>query len=623
MSSLHAALTGLGLVTVLGVTAARAWTTVSTKGPRRRIERTYLICHLGTVLALLLYAMTTSWGPSSLQTDHIQGALDVLYPVLLVASLVPVLMIEIALGVSQRMGFDIGPEERPESSVDIFRTRDVAWSGLTLAFALSLLMVTCQVAKERNIQKDVSYFKTSAAGESTQNIVRASPDTIHAYMFFPDTNEVTDSVRNYFESLASSAGKLEVSVHNRMDDIALASKFKVSKDGVVVLARGTGDKEKSQTVEVPEQELKEPEKMRRSTTLRTFDSKVNSALMKLARDKRKAYLMTGHGEMNDPESMPPELKGRVPVRPTTKMKQRLAELNYEIKDLGLIDLVSDIPDDATVVVLLAPTIPLQEAEWAALDRYLTRGGRIMIALDPKGDESLGALSGRLGLKMVPGDLTDDAAYYPTRNAASDRRNAITSQFSAHASTTSLSRTVGKGILLLDAGALEDVPFTGKDQPKKTITLRSQETSWMDLDNNFQFDKDTEKRQRWNIGAAVEGPKLADGKDGFRVLVYSDADLFADLRVQNELGQTAAIIVSGPLLDDSIRWLGGEEVFAGDIVSEEDTAVQHTKNETAVWFFLTVIGVPFVVLGIGLWFTLYVRRRRVILKKPPTAAKVTP
>src|SRR5690606_39850769 len=143
------------------------------------------------------------------------------------------------------------------------------------------------------------------------------------------------------------------------------------------------------------------------------------------------------------------------------------------------------------------------------------------------------------------------------------------------------------------------PITAKgEQPKKTITLRSMETSCVDLDNNFSFDAATEKRQRWNIGAAIEGPRMkgADGKmkDGYRVLAFADADLFADALVSS-MGRVAAVIVSGPLLDDSVKWLGGEEVFAGEVVSEDDKPIKHTKSEDAVWFTLMIVGAPLLVL----------------------------
>jgi hypothetical protein len=265
-------------------------------------------------------------------------------------------------------------------------------------------------------------------------------------------------------------------------------------------------------------------------------------------------------------------------------------------------------------VMLAPSVPLQPAEWAALSRYLDKGGRLMIAMDPKADPSLGELEGKLGVKYNPAPLTDDQAYLPQRGMPSDRRFAITTQFSAHASTTALSRSVDKGLVVIESGALEDAPITAKgEQPKKTVTIRSMDSSWLDMNNNFSFDSDAgEKRQKWNLAYAVEGPKLKDAagkdKDGYRVLLFADADLFADVLVSNSMGRAAVVMVSGPLTDDAVKWLGGEEYAVGEVVSEDDKPIKHTKSQDAVWFGLTIVGAPMLVVALGLVGT-RVRRRR--------------
>ncbi len=625
-SGLRGMFTMVGIVLVLGVTAVRAWTMFGAQGNRKKVERVLLFCHIATCVALILYALTTNWGLGKLAlgesaTTRFSGAATVLFAVLLVASVVPVLMIELSLGTSMRENFDLGGAGGEEVAVELYRVREIGWSGLSIGLALSFLMVTCSVANQRNVQKDVSYFKTSAPGESTQKIAASSAEPIKVLLFFPEVNDVKEQVKRYFEALSSaSGGKIVVEEHDRFLAADLAAKYKVTKDGTIVLVRGKDDSEKSQTMDVDT----DIEKARKGAgKLRNLDREVNTLLMKLVREKRKAYVMTGHGEMNDPDSVPPDLKGRIPERRTTVFKKRLGELNYEVKDLGLIDLATNVPDDATVVIMLAPTLALQQAEWEALDRYLAKGGRLMVALDPKSEPSLGMLEGRLGVRYNPADLTDDKAFLPQRGTAADRRFAITTQFSAHASTTSLSRSVDKGLILIDSGALEEIPYTVTPAPTKTITIRSMESSFLDLNNNFAFDQLAgEKRQRWNIGAAIEGPKVkgADGKDkdGFRALVFADADLFADVLFSNAMGRAAVVLVSGPLLEDSIKWLGGDENFVGDVVSEDDKPIKHTKEQDAKWFTLTIVAGPAIVLTLGLVGT-WARRRRHSKKK----SEVTP
>ena len=381
-------------------------------------------------------------------------------------------------------------------------------------------MVTCQVAKERNVQRDVSYFKTSSPGESTQAHRRARrSDPIKVLLFFPRANEVKEQVRDYFDALASASGHMQIEEHDRFVDAELAGKYKVTKDGVIVLVQGTGDKEKSQTIEVDT----DIEKARKGASkLRNFDREVNSQLMKLVREKRKAYVMTGHGEITDPDSVPPELKGRVPERRTTVFKKRLGDLNYEVKDLGLIDLAKDVPDDATIVIMLAPTVPLQPAEWAALVALPRQGRPPDDRARSEGGSEPRRARGQARRQVQPGA----ADRRPGVPAAARQRRRIAGSRSRRSSRRTRRRRrcrarSTRASSLIDSGALEDAPFTAKgEQPKKTMTIRSMESSFLDLNDNFSFDAATEKRQKWNIGAAIEGPKLkdADGKDkdGFRV-----------------------------------------------------------------------------------------------------------
>jgi len=54
----------------------------------------------------------------------------------------------------------------------------------------------------------------------------------------------------------------------------------------------------------------------------------------------------------------------------------------------------------------------------------------------------------------------------------------------------------------------------------------------------------------------------------------------------------------------MRWLVGEESFTGQVNSEEDVRIEHTKQQDLAWFYSTIFGIPAVVLGVGL----FARRR---------------
>ncbi|HEY1555714.1 MAG TPA: DUF4350 domain-containing protein [Kofleriaceae bacterium] len=620
-------LTWIGVILVLAVTALRVWTTLATHGMRRKVERTLLLSHIGVLVALFLYVLTTKTGIGWMSLDakgaaKAETVLTVLYAIILFASLVPMFMIEMSLGVALRDHIDLGSSN--DEGLEYMRVREIGWSGLAVALAAAFLMVTCNVASERNVQRDVSYFKTASPGESSIGIVASSSEPIKVMLWFPDPNEVGDQVKDYFDALAAATGKVIVEEHDRYVEEKLANKYKVTKDGMIVLVRGNDKDEKTESLEIDT----DLEKARRATgnnaKLRNLDREVNKLLRQIITDKRKAYLTTGHGELTDPESLPPELKGRIPEQRTTVFRKRLGELGYDVKDLPPIDLMKDVPADAAVVICIGPTGGLQPAEWSALDRYLEKGGRLLLAMDPHGEATFGALEGRLGVQFDAAPLTDDQNFLTQRGTIADRRSPASTQFSAHASTTSLSRS-SRGLVLIGAGALEDAPFRVKGEaPKRTYTINSMDTSWLDTTPNFQFDAGTEKRQKWHIAAAIEGPKLGkekvkgkDGKEtekdkeGFRALVFADAALFGDAYVQDS-GMVRPKMISelfgGQLAGDSVDWLAGKEIFTGDVQSQEDKAIQHTKGQDAVWFTLTMVGAPLLVLALGLGGT-FLRRRR--------------
>jgi hypothetical protein len=633
--------TGLGALLVVGTTGLRAYAMLASHDARRRVERTLLICHLGSLSALLLYALTTPTGMKLIgqgaltgkSLEHFSGAMSVLWLVVLACSIIPLFMIEGSLGTARRDRFDLARSKDAElEGVEYLRVREIGWSGLTVALAFGLAMVTCRVGEERNVSKDVSYFKTSAPGASTVNIAKSLSEPLKVLLFFPSVNEVKDEVQTYFANLAAASGKVQIEEYDRYVSAELAAKYKVNKDGVIVMIRG----EKNETLEV-DTNFASARKNRRSTgTLRNLDREVNTRLLKLVRDRRKAYLTVGHGEINDPNSLDPALKAKVRARQTQVFRKRLSDLGYDTKNLGLIDLAREVPDDATLVIVLGPAQPLQPAETAALNRYLVKGGRLLYALDPQGEATLGTLEGRLGLRFDRGSITDDRSFMPQRGNLADRRFAITTQFSSHASTTALSRTIEGGLPLVDSGALLDAPFVaetgaaGKEPPRKTFVIRSMETAWLDRNDNFTFDDKAatpdkvEKRERYNVAAAIEGPKVKgkDGNeaDGFRSLVYADVDLFADAIVDAGFGQRALVMIGGPLLEDAVRWLGGEEVFSGEVVTEDDKPIKHTKSQDNVWFMLIIVGLPLGVLTFGLLGTLVRRRRK---KAPSVAAEVKP
>jgi hypothetical protein len=98
---------------------------------------------------------------------------------------------------------------------------------------------------------------------------------------------------------------------------------------------------------------------------------------------------------------------------------------------------------------------------------------------------------------------------------------------------------------------------------------------------------------------VAGEPAKDGKPNeLRAFVLSDADAVTDAALGHEPNIVLAL--------DALRWLGGEESFAGAVTTAEDVRIEHTKKEDLIWFYTTIFGVPIMVAAAGL---VIIRRTR--------------
>jgi hypothetical protein len=172
---------------------------------------------------------------------------------------------------------------------------------------------------------------------------------------------------------------------------------------------------------------------------------------------------------------------------------------------------------------------------------------------------------------------------------------------------------GVATVFYQAGHLGKRDGGGGGQPRVSFIVKSMPGTWNDRNGNLQIDREEEARMTYNLGAAVtipvepapEPPDAGPAKAAAaapreaRAVVLADADVFSDRVFGNDGNRLLA--------GDSLLWLMGEEGGAGLTQSEEDEPIEHTRGQDALWFWSTVVLVPALVLGFGIFYT--ARRRR--------------
>ncbi len=584
------ALAGAGLLAALvGRLVRRARVPAAARG----VEALLALFTAVGLLAVLLYLAQADFvmdrlrpvlGSAQAATRY-TGALTVLYSTLWICATLPLLLVEISYG-----PMDLGRTVEPA------RVRRSAASGLILALTGCILFLLNYLGSEFDRKVDLSYFKTTRPSESSAKMVGNLTAPLEAVLFFPGANEVQEQVEGYFQELRRASAQLTVRVVDHVLEPALAKELSVSDNGTVVLRR----EKQNEKIQVG------TDLERAKRTLKKLDSEFQRAFAKLLRARKIAYFTVGHEERDE------RTRDGVPGSSIRDLRNMLRQMNYELKDLGLGQGLGDeVPADATLVVVAGPRKALLEPEAAALTAYLRKGGRALIFLDPEAGLDHADLLRPLGLAFNPHLLANDRNYVRVTYTPADRHFLYSTRFSTHPSVSTLTRNASQlATVMLGVGSLKEVPPTGEGKPQVQFTIHSMPSTFNDDNANRAFDADTEKRMEYEVAAAVtlklagaqgKAPAAAKGQaeaPELRAVVVADSDLISD-KVFRNAGNGYAVL-------DAIKWLGDEEETMGETTSEEDIRLVHTREKDQVWFYLTIFGVPALVLAGGLFYT---RRRR--------------
>jgi hypothetical protein len=595
-------LTFLGAALLVGSFGQRVWAVMTASPDRRGAAAWFAVLSAIGILALLTYALTTEWGRELLGVEHPKpGKPDtfgdvtaVAWVALFVVSFIPSVLGEIAR-------LTMTHAERFESR----RVISAVVAGIAVSSALVYGALFTYAGSKVDWSADFSYFRVARPSESTKRMVERLDERLEVQVFFSPHSELRPKVMGYFEELRSMSDRLDISVHDREAEPDVAKEAKVNKGGVVVLKSG----EKREILDIGEDEAKAAPKLKK------LDGEFQKTLMKVVRSRRTVYLTVGHGELNESTDVSTGRSAKL-------LKDFLTAENYTAKDLGISQgLANAVPDDADMVLVLGPTQRFSDSEVESLRRFAIGGGRLLLALDPDSLVDHGPLAAIVGIGWKQALVVNDDVLVRVSNKQTDKKNLVVKRFSSHAAVSTLSKAGTQfPVILLGSAPLDKLDDADKEL-KIDLAGKSVPASYLDLNGNWAFDKDTEKRDTFNVIAVVsraavpaEGAEkdkkdeAAPDEGEMRAYVVGDADAFNDI----VLGQIRG---NQYMIGDAIRWLGGEESFSGEISSEEDVAIVHTKEQDQLWFYSTVILIPSLVGGIGFLVSRRTRKK----KAPPRAA----
>lgn len=244
--------------------------------------------------------------------------------------------------------------------------------GAMVALVFLLVVIANYIAVKRNKTWDFSQTRSNTLSEQSIKIVKDLKNELKISFFYKDGTQGVDENRKAFRDLIkkyqdqSNLVKLEFFEVNQNPQ--KAEDYGVTKgSGLAFVEYGS---KKNRIEKVDEQEL-------------------TQAIIKVTREKMKnIYFVTGHGEADIEDSK--EASG------LNAFKLLIENNSFSVKTLNLVS-QPQIPDDADAVLIIRPMRSFAAYETDEIEKYLKKGGNLLLALEPNKTVGLEKVLAKLGI----------------------------------------------------------------------------------------------------------------------------------------------------------------------------------------------------------------------------------
>ena len=199
---------------------------------------------------------------------------------------------------------------------------------------------------------DLTTLQLYTISEQTTTVLKNLEVEVQVTAFFSNNlPQLATRAKNILELYQRETQFLTVSFKDPFVDLQLKEKYQVQYDGTIIFESNERE-EKVTTVD---------------------EQKFTSAILKLIRNEtKKIYFLVGHEEhgLDDPNN-----------NGYSEVKAELENQNYAAFPLSLLT-QTDIPTDCEALVIAGPKTALARNELDAVEKYLTRSGKLFLMLDP-------------------------------------------------------------------------------------------------------------------------------------------------------------------------------------------------------------------------------------------------
>ncbi|HJO29436.1 MAG TPA: Gldg family protein [Acidobacteriota bacterium] len=497
-----------------------------------------------------------------------------------------------------------------------YATNTFVYTGLTLAVIVLLNFMGAR----NEYRYDASEQSIFSIAPQTASLLEGLANDIHVLAFFRENEG--QAAENLLDTYTAGSDRFSYEMVDPDQRPEMAQQYEVTQYGTLVIVYGDN-----------------------STRVNDLSEEVlTNALVRITgAETKRIYFVTGHGE--------PDITARETPDGLGQLAASLENEGAEVVPL-LLATVPDVPADASLLIVASPQRPFLENEIESLGRYLDRGGRAWILLEPQRSDELVPLLAERGIivgdnvvidvvvQLLAGPsagvepVVSDYGFHPITEQfnqntvfrivrsiepAGELPDGITASTLASTSSNSwaesnvdlvfetgevdpegdvegpvsiaVAATLGPSILNWTTPAIETTPSTN-DGPGVAETQDASEGA--DIASNINESKSQEIT---GDGSGATPPTDLEG----RIVVVGDADWLNNSRL--------TVMYNEDLALNMVGWLTGGNESTITIRPRARRSSRITLTDTQGWgvFYATVLLLPELVLlsGLMIWW----RRRR--------------
>jgi len=444
-------------------------------------------------------------------------------------------------------------------------------TAILIALAVGITAIVGVLSHNHNWRKDFTENKRHSLSEQTLNVLADLDQEIKVTAFAWKSGADYEVVHALFELYEYESDMIDFKLIDPDLSPGLAGQYEIGayRPPVVFFESESG----------------------RETITTVSEEQATNALIKVTRTaKKKIHFLTGHGERALDTTGENDL---------SEAKKLLQNKHYDPQSFLLMR-AEDVPDDCAILVVCGPEKDLTEPELEAIERYIEKGGRMLMMIDPETAPSLKPFLERYGIVLGDDVIVDRLSrlfggdyLMPIPTAYSD--HPITSRYNV-APFFPVVRSVSEG----------EAPGA-----RTSWLIKTGDRSWAETDfealrrGEATFEpEDTPGPVSLAAVSEIDPVEPSPAPDGDEqkaaIVVFGDSDFITNARIN--------LSGNADLFMNVIHWLGKEEkLIAIPPKEKKSTPLVLTAAEARMIFFLPVIVLPGMVLAAGVF--VFVRRSR--------------